>query len=163
MALRHMACGLKTLSPIMNVSFLSWLDAKVRAALVLPSVVLPLALGLASQAACADSAADRNWPQWRGPLATGFAPQADPPLTWSETSNVKWKTPIPGEGNATPIVWDNRVFILSAIGTGKKPSAPVAANAPDEIYQWVVICLDRAEGKVLWQKTAREEAPHEGR
>jgi outer membrane protein assembly factor BamB len=60
-------------------------------------------------------------------------------------------------------VWDNRIFILSAIGTGKKPSAPVASGAPDEIYQWVVICLDRAGGKVLWQKTAREEAPHEGR
>jgi outer membrane protein assembly factor BamB len=122
-----------------------------------------LALSLAMRTALADSAADRFWPQWRGPLATGFAPQADPPVTWSETNNVRWKIPIPGEGNATPIVWDNRIFILSAIGTGKKPSAPVAANAPDEIYQWVVLCLDRTEGKVLWQKTAHEEAPHEGR
>jgi outer membrane protein assembly factor BamB len=103
------------------------------------------------------------WPQWRGPLANGVAPQADPPLTWSETSNVKWKTPIPGEGDSTPIVWENRIFLLSAISTGKKPSAPVADNAPDAIYQWVVLCLDRAGGKVLWQKTAREEAPHEGR
>jgi outer membrane protein assembly factor BamB len=146
----------------MNDSVLAWIDAKVRCSLVLPLVTLPLALGLAGQAALADSTADRFWPQWRGPLATGVAPEADPPVTWSETSNVKWKTPIPGEGNATPIVWDNRVFILSAIGTGKKPSAPVAANPPDEIYQWVVICLDRVQGKVLWQKTAREEAPHEG-
>lgn len=111
----------------------------------------------------ADSAADRFWPQWRGPLATGAAPLADPPLTWSETQNIKWKTQIPGEGDSTPIIWDNRVFVLSAIATGKKPSAPVAADAPDEIFQWVVICLDRSQGKVLWQKTAREEAPHEGR
>jgi len=147
----------------MKVSVLTWLNAKVRSSLVLPVLAWPLALGLASLPALADSAADGNWPQWRGPLATGFAPDADPPVTWSETSNVKWKIAIPGEGNATPIVWDNRIFILSAIGTGKKPSAPVAANAPDEIYQWVVICLNRTEGKVLWQKTAREEAPHEGR
>ena len=161
--MRHTAYCLKTLLPIMKVSVLTWLNAKVRSSLVLPVLAWPLALGLASLPALADSAADGNWPQWRGPLATGFAPDADPPVTWSETSNVKWKIAIPGEGNATPIVWDNRIFILSAIGTGKKPSAPVAANAPDEIYQWVVICLNRTEGKVLWQKTAREEAPHEGR
>jgi outer membrane protein assembly factor BamB len=122
----------------------------------------PLAWPLRPAFARADSAADRFWPQWRGPLATGVAPLADPPMTWSETSNVKWKTPIPGEGDATPIVWDNRIFVLSAIGTGKKPNAPAGADAPDEIYQWVVICLDRSQGKVLWQKTAREEAPHEG-
>ena len=121
-----------------------------------------LAMGLTRQSALADSDAVRFWPQWRGPLANGVAPQADPPMTWSESSNVKWKTPIPGEGNSTPIVWDDRIFILSALGTGKKPSALVAPNAPDEIYQWIVICLDRAQGKVLWQKTAREEAPHEG-
>ncbi len=125
---------------------------------------VPLALSLAGQTAlAADSAADRFWPQWRGPLATGAAPLADPPLTWSETNNVKWKTPIPGEGNSTPIIWDNRIFILSAIATGRKPAVPVVADAPNEIYQWVVICLDRGPGKVLWQKTAREEAPHEGR
>ena len=142
----------------MNASLLSRLGAKVCYFLA-----WPLALGWTGQAALADSTADRFWPQWRGPLATGFAPEADPPLTWSETNNVKWKTPIPGEGNSTPIVWDNRIFILSAIGTGRKPGAPAAPNAPDEIYQWVVLCLDRAQGKVLWQKTAREEAPHEGR
>jgi outer membrane protein assembly factor BamB len=147
----------------MNASPLSRFGANIRSFPVLRWLAWPLALVWAGQAALADSAADRFWPQWRGPLATGVAPQADPPVTWSETSNVKWKTPIPGEGNATPIVWDNRIFILSAIGTGKQPSAPVAPNAPNEIYQWVVLCLDRAQGKVLWQRTAREEAPHEGR
>jgi outer membrane protein assembly factor BamB len=110
----------------------------------------------------AQSPADRFWPQWRGPLATGVAPLADPPLTWSETNNVKWKTPIPGQGDSTPIVWENRVFILSAIPTGKKPVVPPGADAPNEIYQWVVLCLDRRQGNVLWQRTARQEAPHEG-
>ena len=126
-------------------------------------LILLMALLLTQKVAQAAPAAERFWPQWRGPLATGVAPLADPPLHWSETNNVKWKTPIPGEGNSTPIIWGNRVFVLSAIPTGKKPDAPVADNAPNEIFQWVVFCLDRAEGKILWQKVAREEAPHEGR
>ena len=51
-----------------------------------------------------------NWPQWRGPLATGVAPDANPPLEWSETKNVKWKIAIPGRGTSTPIIWGDRVF-----------------------------------------------------
>src|SRR5580658_3686845 len=147
---------------MMNPSPLARLCARIRSWPFSSWAILPLAMGFASQPALADSDADGFWPQWRGPLASGVAPLADPPLTWSETSNVKWKTPIPGEGDSTPIVWDNRIFLLSAIATGKKPSAPVAPNAPDEVYRWVVLCLDRAGGKVLWQKTAREEVPHEG-
>jgi len=66
-------------------------------------------------ASCATDDALQNWPQWRGPLANGTAPQADPPLEWSESKNVKWKIKIPGEGTSTPMVWGNRVFILSAV------------------------------------------------
>src|SRR5262245_33950816 len=65
----------------------------------------------------------QNWPQWRGPLGTGVAPMADPPLTWSEASNVTWKVKIPGDGSATPIVWGDRIFILTAIPTDKKSEA----------------------------------------
>jgi outer membrane protein assembly factor BamB len=143
---------------MMNPSSQKQFQAKARSILLLSLLSWSLTRSLAQ----AESAADGFWPQWRGPLATGVAPHADPPVTWGETNNVKWKTPIPGEGDSTPIVWDNRVFILSAIATGKKPTVPVPANAPNEVYQWVVICLDRKQGKVLWQKTAREEAPHEG-
>ena len=48
---------------------------------------------------------EQNWHQWRGPLATGVAPTANPPLEWDENKNVKWKIKIPGESTATPIVW----------------------------------------------------------
>ncbi len=92
----------------------------------------------------------------------GEAPHADPPVTWSETHNVKWKGGIPGEGDSTPIVWGGRVFLLAAIPTGTNAAAPAAPQAPTEIYQFVVLCLDRASGKVLWQRVARQEAPHEG-
>jgi outer membrane protein assembly factor BamB len=107
-------------------------------------------------------------------------------MSWSETEHVKWKVKIPGAGDATPIIWGDKVFVLTAIPTGKKAEAkssesgtPSAANAdsppgeerrqrgrmggqkPDEIYQFAVLCLDRKTGKTLWQKIAREEVPHE--
>ena len=163
----------------------------------------PTLLGLAcsltfATTALAAPALNQNWPQWRGPLQTGVAPEANPPATWSETNNLKWKVKIPGSSYATPIVWENRVFIQTAIPTGKKVEAkpaeageqppPPRADAggessrkgpdgpggrkgrggfgggakPTEVYQFVVLCLDRQTGKVLWQQIAREEVPHEG-
>jgi outer membrane protein assembly factor BamB len=91
----------------------------------------PTLLGLAGSlafvaATAAAPAPNENWPQWRGPLQNGFAPSANPPTTWSETNNVKWKVKIPGSGLATPIIWDNRIFIQTAIPTGKKVEAKPA-------------------------------------
>ncbi len=71
-----------------------------------------------------------NWPQWRGPAATGTAADATPPLTWSETQNVKWKYRIPGYGTSTPIIWGDQVFVVSAESTGKK--SEVAKEPPKE-------------------------------
>lgn len=142
---------------------------------------LPFALALVAQANPQD-----NWPQWRGPLANGIAPAANPPLEWSETKNVKWKVKLPGKGTATPIVWNDRVYLLTAIAPEKKsetkPAEPAATNAatgggqggrprgggfgrgekPTELHEFVVVCLDRKTGKKLWQKTAKQEIPHEG-
>jgi len=126
-----------------------------------------------------------NWGQWRGPLGTGLAPQANPPTEWSETKNVRWKTKVPGTGISTPIVWGDKVFLLTTIAPEKKaePAAASAAGAgtnasatsggrrgggfgrsekPSDKLQFVVLCLDRKSGKTLWQKTATEEIPHEG-
>ena len=71
--------------------------------------------------------AERYWGQWRGPEATGVARHADPPLTWSETENVAWKAEVPGRGSASPIVWGDRVFLLTAVPVGD----PVPAAAPE--------------------------------
>lgn len=126
--------------------------------------LLPLILLLGPLVApAAETVADQFWPEWRGPLRTGEAPHATPPLTWSETENVRWKTPIPGEGDSTPIVWGEKVFLLAAIPTGTNVAAPASPQGPSEIYQFVVLCLDRGGGKILWQRVARQEAPHEGR
>jgi len=100
------------------------------------------------------------WPQWRGPMCSGVAPLADPPLHWSETNNVKWKAAIPGDGDSTPIVWSNRVFILTAAPSGKGGAG--TSEKPDQEYQFIVLCYDRQNGSVLWQKVARREVPHEG-
>ena len=73
--------------------------------------------------------ADQYWPQWRGPLATGASPTAHPPTEWSEQKNIKWKVKLPGSGTATPIVWGDKIFIQTAIPTGKKIEPPAVANA----------------------------------
>jgi len=112
------------------------------------------------RAAVSGGDAMQFWPQWRGPMATGVAPQADPPLQWSETSNIKWKVAVPGEGDSTPIIWGDRVFILTAVPTGKGQGDD--SETPHQEYQFVVFCHDRQNGKVLWQKIARQEVPHEG-
>ena len=95
-----------------------------------------------------------TWPQWRGPLLTGEAPDANPPVSWSETNNIRWKVAIPGSGTSTPIVWSNRIFLTTAL------PAPAGTNAEGS-YQFQILCLDRKDGHTLWTRTARTEVPHE--
>ena len=63
-------------------------------------------------------AAEAEWPQWRGPLGTGVAPESDPPVEWSETKNVRWKVALPGKGHSTPIVSGERIFLTTAVPIG---------------------------------------------
>ncbi|HUG93355.1 MAG TPA: PQQ-binding-like beta-propeller repeat protein [Planctomycetaceae bacterium] len=65
-----------------------------------------------------------NWHQWRGPNADGISPHGDPPIEWSETTNVRWKVACPGKGSATPIVWNDRIYVLTAV-----PAVPAGADA----------------------------------
>src|SRR5215468_3812822 len=74
--------------------------------------------------------ADQYWPQWRGPSQTGVAPTADPPTTWSESENIKWKVNLPGSGNSTPIIWGDKIFVQAAIATGKKVEPAKADDNP---------------------------------
>src|SRR5438093_7848712 len=87
----------------------------------------------ASGLAAPDAAAERFWPQWRGPYATGVSKYADPPTEWSETKNIRWKVEIPGRGSAAPVVWGGRGFVLSAVPTalaGGAAHAPQGGVAP---------------------------------
>src|SRR5690242_3204389 len=98
-------------------------------------IVAPLLLCFAANS-FAQANGDNYWPQWRGPLATGVGPHADPPLNWSETNNIQWKLPVPGEGDSTPIVWADRVFLLSAIPAGNEAVEPGKAKAANQQYRF---------------------------
>src|ERR1700748_2295749 len=89
--------------------------------------VVLLLLPLTTVVAAADTA--HNWAQWRGPLSAAVAPFADPPLEWSETKNVRWKIELPGKGHSTPVIWDDRIFITTAIPFGD-PVPPPAGVRP---------------------------------
>ena len=98
------------------------------------SLILSTALlcsALTSFAADFNKAKADNWHQWRGPDATGSSPTAQPPVTWSEDKNIQWKIPIEGYGSASPIIWGDKVFILTAINTKKvDPSLPKPEDQP---------------------------------
>ena len=112
--------------------------------------------------------AEFYWPQWRGPLGTGVAPHAKPPVEWSEIKNIRWKTTLPGSGHSTPIIWGDRVFITTAIpyGDALKPRYSKAPGAHDNIpvthhHKFVVLAVSRRTGKILWQKNVHQELPYE--
>jgi outer membrane protein assembly factor BamB len=83
-----------------------------------------------------------NWAQWRGPAFNGSSPETGLPQSWSDTEGVKWKTPLPGPSGATPAVWGDSIFVSS----------------PDENKNLLLLCIDRKDGKVRWQKQIAEGA-----
>jgi len=108
--------------------------------------------------------ASRNWHQWRGPHATGVSQTASPPLEWSETKNVRWKVEIPGRGSSSPVVWGDRLFVMTAIPagvSGDAQHAPRGGVSPRGIHRFVLLALDRKTGKTIWERVAREQEPHE--
>lgn len=114
----------------------------------------------------------KNWHQWRGPEASGVSRSATPPLEWDAEKNIQWKVPIAGEGTGSPIVWGDKVFVLTSINTGKvdpslpkpedQPKRQFGITFPNTTYEFVVICLDRNTGNEIWKRTAIEKVPHEG-
>lgn len=111
-----------------------------------------------------------SWPTWRGPAGSGLAAMGSPPVRWSESSNVRWKIALPGRGHGTPVVWDRRIFVTTAVETG----APVASHdhahhsdgahhnvLPTRRQELRVLALDRDTGRTLWSRTVHEMQPHE--
>lgn len=128
---------------------------------------LLLALCLATHAVEITAAAP--WAHWRGPTGTGVSPTADPPLHWDETSNIRWKTAIPGQGHSTPVLWENSLFLTTALAHGEKlPVRHEHADGahdnmePAQSVKFVALAVNRQDGRILWQRTLRDEQPHEG-
>src|SRR5262245_60310100 len=76
-----------------------------------------------------------NWTGWRGPTGLGHSTDKDPPLTWSETENLRWKAPLPDSGNASPVVWGDHIFLTQTTNKGAKRG---------------IVCLERKTGKEKW-------------
>ncbi|MFC2168262.1 PQQ-binding-like beta-propeller repeat protein [Acidobacteriota bacterium] len=104
----------------------------------------------------------QNWPQWRGPLATGEALSGNPPLEWSEQNNIRWKIPLTGTGHSTPAVWGNTIFITAAKTTENYALSGGIVKATKPV-KFLLIAVDRETGKVEWERVAREEVPHQTR
>jgi outer membrane protein assembly factor BamB len=88
-------------------------------------------------------AADANWPSWRGPTGDGHSAEKGLPIQW-DAKSVVWKTPLKGRGQSSPVIWGERIFLTTAPADGK---------------QRVVCCLDRKDGKLLWEHVAWKGTP----
>jgi hypothetical protein len=94
-----------------------------------------------------------DWPRFRGPTGDGVASkEADPPLDWSETKNVAWKTPLPGRGRSSPVLSGGRIFLTTALerGVERKRIGPDDMQTAEHVALGA-LCLDAADGKILWQ------------
>jgi outer membrane protein assembly factor BamB len=110
---------------------------------------------------CLSARAGDNWPSFRGGPQPSVAEEATLPDTWDQKTNVVWKTEIPGDGWSSPVVWGRRVFVSSALSDAKGPAhrkglyiEDLNGKTPPGQFRWLVTCLDRDTGKILWQKEA---------
>ena len=131
------------LSTVCLVVVLSWLPTKSRAA--------------------------DNWAQFRGPGAAGVSTNSGLPDAWSAEERIAWKTPIPGRGWSSPIVWGNRIFVTTAIREGGQPGAAKKGlyfggnrPVPKSVHRYVVYCLDLDTGKIVWERQVHRGVPKHG-
>jgi outer membrane protein assembly factor BamB len=108
----------------------------------------------------------QNWPSFRGPNATGVSNATNLATAWDaeKSQNVKWKTAIPGLSHASPIVWGDRIFITTTITSQPNlkfdPKSDAIDHRADLVnHSYRVLCLDKATGKILWERTAYEGVP----
>jgi len=108
----------------------------------------------------------QNWPQFRGPGATGVTEGATKPVKFdgSTSQNVVWKTEIPGLSHASPIVWGNKVFVVTAVSSEKDETryglyGDVAPVKNDPKHSWKIYAIDKQKGTILWERVAYEGLP----
>ncbi len=125
-----------------------------------------------------------NWGHWRGPTGNGTAANAKPPIEWSATKNVKWKADIPGLGSSSPAIWEDRVFVTTAVpvADNARSSSSAQGNSPRQggprpkagrpdtgsgnagglpRLAFKLLCFNRKDGKLLWEQTATVAIPHQ--
>jgi outer membrane protein assembly factor BamB len=152
-------------------------------------IVVMFALALVGSTLVANSSKidPAHWPQWRGPFFNGMA-RSSAPVEFGDGKNVKWKVEIPGRGFSTPVIWEDRIYLTTAVPTGKIAKAETSASegsagqtgaqggeqrqgrrgnpnsgaGSNEEHKFIVMCLDRKSGKVIWERVAQVATPHEG-
>ncbi|MCG8650832.1 MAG: PQQ-binding-like beta-propeller repeat protein [Pirellulales bacterium] len=118
-----------------------------------------------------------NWGHWRGPTGNGVAVDGQPPIRWSPNQNIKWKVAIPGRGSGSPVIWNDRVFVVTAVPNSEASQAdakrPAQRGGPGrrrgfggrsalpELH-FKLLCFQRADGELLWERTAVVATPHQG-
>jgi outer membrane protein assembly factor BamB len=123
----------------------------------------------------------QNWHRFRGPDGNGASASAQPPINWSgDSENLKWKIEVPGRASSSPIVWGDKVFIMTAVDTKKSadgkdiaPRQPQqggrrggrgrgrgGSSSPTSVHEFWVMCLDRSNGEMEWKKQVNAEVPH---
>jgi outer membrane protein assembly factor BamB len=112
---------------------------------------------------------DANWAGWRGPDGLGISPAATYPDEWGPGKNIAWKTPVPGRGHSSPIVWGDKIFLTTSIEGGKAPEGHAAPDhlgfdlkpgylhpdsvGVDRLYTLKTLAFDARNGKLLWERT----------
>jgi outer membrane protein assembly factor BamB len=122
---------------------------------------LPLQAGLLFVLVALSARAGDNWPSFRGGSQPTVEEESTLPDSWDKKTNVRWVTDIPGDGWSSPVVWGKRVFVTSALSSEKGPKhrkglyiEDLKGTPPPGEIRWLVHCLDRDTGKVLWQHEA---------
>jgi len=108
-----------------------------------------------------------NWPQFRGQGATGIADGQFPPTNFDvpKGKNVRWKTPIPGLGHSCPVVWEDHIYLTTAISGDPKAGIKagqygnVESVDDNTVHRWLVLCLDKKDGRIVWEKEACRGVP----
>ena len=96
-----------------------------------------------------------DWPQFRGPGGSGVDLDAAPPVAWSDSENVLWKTELPGFGASSPITLQGKIYLTCYSGYGLDQDNP----GEQENLKHVVVCIDPADGSILWQQATKAEMP----
>ena len=119
--------------------------------------------------------ANDDWARWRGPSNTGVA-RGDVPMAWSDTKNIAWKATIPGRGFSSPVIWGEKIFLTTAVpneaappaaaqppqGEGGRRGGPGGGAGAGVEHKFMLMCLNRNTGKVIWERVAKVAKPHEG-
>jgi len=113
-----------------------------------------------------DQISAQDWPGWRGD-GSGISPEKNLPLKWSEDEGVKWKTPIPGAGHSSPVVWGNHIFVTTAVAEDPnvesfRGGVYMGGNRPkpdESEYAYRLICIETHQGNILWSQAVTKQNP----